>query len=169
MLHHKPILQFWSNRSVLPILRRQMPRPKLILHNLNRTPIIKTWNRANNIHQTRPVEKKKINPVQAYFRRITQRHNLTTLIHWPSKIPWNTRLGQRLANSIMIPWNQNDLHMLWNLLDKLCSETILLVDIRNLQIHFLARIDSDPVHEITTDYYMLDTVSYLALAVITHV
>src|SRR6266516_487338 len=68
----------------------------------------------------------------------------------------------------MIPRNQNHLHILRNLPDKLGREPILLIDIRHLQINLLPRIHPNTIHKITSDQNILDTVGNLPLVRITH-
>src|SRR5437867_11666965 len=68
----------------------------------------------------------------------------------------------------MIPRNQNHLHILRNHPDKLDSEPILLIDIRQLQIKLLPRIHPDTIHKITPDQNILDTIRNLPLARITN-
>src|SRR6266516_4225243 len=68
----------------------------------------------------------------------------------------------------MIPRNQNHLHILRNLPDKLGREPILLVDIRHLQVDLLPRIHPDTIHKITPDHNILDTIRNLPLARITN-
>src|SRR5207302_5366914 len=79
------------------------------------------------------------------------------------KLLGNGRLRQRLSNSIVIPWNQNHFHILRNLPDKLRSQPILLVNVRDLQVQFLPRIHSNPVHQITADENVLDAISNVPL------
>src|SRR6266516_6714718 len=68
----------------------------------------------------------------------------------------------------MIPRNQNHLHILRNLPDKLGREPILLIDIRHLQINLLPLIHPNPIHKITSDQNIPDTVGNLPLVRITH-
>src|SRR5713101_8124574 len=63
----------------------------------------------------------------------------------------------------MIPWNQNHLHILRNLSDKLRGQPILLVNIRYLQVHLLTRIHSNTIHKIPADDNILDAISNVPL------
>src|SRR5712664_1493766 len=140
-----------------------MPRPQLVLHNLHRPLVIKTRRRTQNIHKARPMKQQEINTLKTHLRWITQRHDLAGIIYGTRKILGNSRLGQRLSNSIMIPWNQNHLHILRNLSDKLRGQPILLVNIRHLQVQLLTRIPSNTSHKIPADDNILDAISNVPL------
>src|SRR5713101_1630480 len=109
------------------------------------------------------MKQQKINTLQTHLRRITQRHDTPRIIHRTGKLLGNGRLWQRLSDSIVIPWNKNHVHMFRNLPDKLRSQPILLVNVRDLQVQFLSGIHSNPVYQITADENVLDAISNVPL------
>src|SRR5205807_2432589 len=63
----------------------------------------------------------------------------------------------------MIPRNQNHIHMVRDLPDELRRQPILLVNISDLQIHFLSRIHSNPIHQIPANQNVLDSIGNMSL------
>src|SRR5467141_3475714 len=63
----------------------------------------------------------------------------------------------------MIPRNQNHIHILRNLSDKIRRQPILLVNISRLQVQLLTRIYSNTIHKISADDNILDAISNVPL------
>src|SRR6266568_8280442 len=109
------------------------------------------------------MKQQEINTLQTHLRGITQRHDLAGIIDRTRKLFGNSRLWQRLSNRVMIPRNQNHIHIVRDLPDELRRQPILLVNISDLQIHFLSRIDSNPVHQIPANQNVLDSIGNMSL------
>src|SRR6266487_4352245 len=109
------------------------------------------------------MKQQKIDPLQTHLRRITQRHDPPGIIDRTRKILGNSRLWQRLSDRIVISRNQNHVHMFRDLPDKLRRQPILLVNVRDFQVHFLSGIHSNPVYEITANQNIFDPVRNMPL------